>query len=165
MGRRSAMSLERGELGSSREPEARLLRQEDVAELESWFADVSTTRWLGDRDYPSRLLQLAAENGRWAFVILDADDMVALVDVERDDDDPSSAAVAVAVAPFKRGAGLGRRPFSVVGVRPELAALSELVGDVEAGNKAAERCVVAAGFQPEGSASDSAFTRYVLRLG
>jgi hypothetical protein len=46
----------------------------------------------------------------------------------------------------------------------ELAAVKELVGEVEAGNIAAEKCIRAAGFSREGSASESGFTRCVLRL-
>ena len=60
--------------------------------------------------------------------------------------------------------GIGRRAFKANAARPELAAVTELVGEVEAGNIAAEKCVVGAGFRREGSASDSGFTRYVLRL-
>lgn len=63
---------------------------------------------------------------------------VALVHVEQDEQNAHSAAFAVAVAPARRGMGIGRRAFKANAARPELAAVTELVGEVEAGNVAAE---------------------------
>ena len=136
----------------------------DLTQLRPWFEDAETTRWLGDSDYPRRLLELTAESGRWAFVVTEHGEPVALVDVEQDEQDAHSAALAIAVAPAKRGTGIGRRAINAIAERPELAAVKELVGEVEAGNIAAEKCVLAAGFSREGTASESGFTRYVLRL-
>jgi RimJ/RimL family protein N-acetyltransferase len=146
--------------------EAHRLQAEDVVHLHAWFADTATNRWLGDSNYPSLLLGLSSEqHGRWAFVVSEHGERVALVDVERDSDNPAAAAVAVAVAPSKRGMGIGRRALILIGSLPELATVHELVGEVEAGNVAAERCAVAAGFQRDGIGSERAFSRYVLRLG
>ena len=144
---------------------ARQLAPEDVEQLACWFSDPSTTRWLGDREYPGHLVRLAAQPGRWAFVVIEDDEAVGLVDVECDSNDPATAAVAMVVAPARRGLGIGRRLLSAVCARPELAAVEQLVGEVEEGNIAAVKCVVAAGFKREGSASDAGFTRYVLHLG
>jgi ribosomal protein S18 acetylase RimI-like enzyme len=117
----------------------------------------------GDRGYPDHLV-MAAQQGRWAFVVMDDDEAVGLVDVECDSDDPSIAAVGMVVAPARRGLGIGRRLLSAVSARPELAAVEQLVGEVEEGNVAAVKCVVAAGFKCEGAAGDAGFTRYVLHL-
>lgn len=143
---------------------ARPLAPGDVEQLASWFDDAGTSRWVGHREYPHQLLTLATRLGRWAFVIVDDQEFVALIDVECEEDDPSVAAIAVVVAPAKRGQRVGRRLFAVVSSRPELVAVDRLVGEVEAGNVAAERCVVAAGFEVEGTARDAGFTRYVLSL-
>lgn len=141
----------------------RPLSPEDVGRIEPWFADETTTRWLGDAGYPNRLLTLAGRPGRWAFAAVERDEPVALVDVEQDEDDASSVAVALVVAPEKRSRGIGRSLFAMIFARPELAEARELVGEVEKGNAAAARCVLAAGFRRRGIASDPDFERYVLR--
>jgi RimJ/RimL family protein N-acetyltransferase len=145
--------------------EAHPLASDDLEAIEPWFRDLSTTRWLGSADYPRRLLGWTARPGRWAFVLSDAGEPVALVDVECDQSDASSAAVAVVVAPSRRRAGLGRCALAMIVARPELALIREFVGEVEEGNTAAARCVIAAGFRRKGSATDIGYSRYVLRKG
>jgi ribosomal protein S18 acetylase RimI-like enzyme len=99
------------------------------------------------------LPELTSQPGRWAFVITESQDPVAVVDVERDGENPTTTVNAIAVAPSKRRSGIGRRALNAVADRPELARLSEFVGEVEVGNTAAENWVVAAGFERSGMAT------------
>jgi RimJ/RimL family protein N-acetyltransferase len=142
--------------------EARPLADADVAALEAWFADPATVRWVGTPGYPRRLLELARAPSRLAFAVTAGGEPVALVDVELDGAG-SSAAIALVVAPRVRGRGVGRAALAAVMRRRELAAVAELVAEVEDANVTARRCILAAGFRPIGAAADAGFTRYALR--
>jgi GNAT superfamily N-acetyltransferase len=77
---------------------------DDLRVVEPWFDDAETRRWLGDRRWPRRLLELARMPGRSATVFVEGDAPVALLDVERYAD--GTAAIAVVVSPSRRRKGL-----------------------------------------------------------
>ena len=76
-----------------------------MAEIETWFDDPETQRWLGGRSWPRRLVALAELPGRVAVVWLQRGEIVALLDIERYGDGP--AAIALVVSPAHRGEGIG----------------------------------------------------------
>lgn len=139
---------------------SRRLRPGDLPNIEGWFDDPDTQRWLGGRDWPRRLLQLAQATDRFALLFDQSGDPVALLDLERDDD--STAAIALVVAPTQRrrriAATLLRSLFSLQETRDVVA----IFGEVEVGNVASERLLRAAGFSFD-ARTEQGFNRYVIR--
>lgn len=64
----------------------RHLGRDDLPAIERSFDDSATRRWLGGRDWPRRLVELATQPDRFALVWLRGDEPVALLDLERYDD-------------------------------------------------------------------------------
>ena len=137
----------------------RALAEEDLSSVEVWFGEAETQRWLGDTTWPRRLLELARLPHRTTLLFTQADEPVALLDLERNGD--GSASIAIVVAPNHRRRGIAS---AVVGSLFELDETEEVVvvvGEVEHGNLAGEGLLRAAGFvQTEGTSEG--FTRYVL---
>jgi RimJ/RimL family protein N-acetyltransferase len=88
---------------------------------------------------------------------------VGLLDIELYD--RGRAAVAVLVSPEHRGQGIATSILRSVFDLPQTRGVEELVGEVEVGNSAGERCVRAAGFTRLNAPSDERFLRFALRRG
>jgi RimJ/RimL family protein N-acetyltransferase len=126
-----------------------------LPEIEPWFDDRETIRFLGDRAWIRRELRLVNETpgteyrgrrvvGRNVWAIFD-EVPVGIIDVERYDD--GRAGCVIVVAPARRSQGIGRTILDAVWDRPELADVEELIGGVEPENVASRRCLAAAGFR------------------
>jgi RimJ/RimL family protein N-acetyltransferase len=131
------------------------LRAELLPEVEPWFDDPETIRFLGDRNWVRRALRLVDETpgtqyrgrtvvGRDVWIIF-KQVPVGFIDVERYDD--GRAGCALVVAPGMRCQGIGRAILAAVWERPELTDVEELIGGVEPENVASRRCLEAAGFR------------------
>jgi RimJ/RimL family protein N-acetyltransferase len=138
----------------------RPLRAEDLRDVEAWFDDPETQRWLGGREWPRRLLDLAAVPDRCALLFTRHGGPVALLDLERNEDD--TAAIAVVVAPTHRRQGVACTILSSLFALPEAKDLVEVVGEVEDGNVASQQLLRSAGFEST-VRTDEGFDRYVLR--
>jgi RimJ/RimL family protein N-acetyltransferase len=139
----------------------RLLQADDLAIVEPWFDDPETQRWLGDREWPRRLLWLTRQPGRVALLYALADDPVGLLDIELYDG--GKAAVAVLVSPEHRGQGVATSILRSVFDLPQTRGVQEVVGEVEVGNSAGEHCARAAGFVLLDAPTDEGFLHFVLR--
>jgi RimJ/RimL family protein N-acetyltransferase len=126
-----------------------------LPEVEPWFDDPETIRFLGDRNWVRRALRLVEETpgteyrgrmvlGRDVWIIFKRVP-VGFIDVERYDD--GRAGCALVVAPAMRCQGIGRAILEAVWECPELADVEELIGGVEPDNVASRRCLEAAGFR------------------
>jgi RimJ/RimL family protein N-acetyltransferase len=126
-----------------------------LPEVEPWFDDSETIRFLGDRDWVRRALRLVDETpgtqyrgrtvlGRDVWIVF-RQVPVGFLDVERYDD--GRAGCALVVAPAMRCQGIGRAILEAVWELPELADVEELIGGVEPENVASRRCLEAAGFR------------------
>ena len=140
---------------------SRLLRTDDLAIVEPWFDDPETQRWLGDREWPRRLLRLARQPGRFALLYALADQPVGLLDIELHDG--GQAAVAVLVSPEHRGQGVATSILRSLFDLPQTRGVEEVVAEVEVRNSAGERCVRAAGFILLDAPTDEGFLHFVLR--
>jgi RimJ/RimL family protein N-acetyltransferase len=141
-------------------PSSRPFRANDLQTVEPWFDDPETQRWLGDRGWPRRLLDLARRPNRFALLYLSADTAVGLLDIEMLSD--RQAAAAIVVSPKHRGGDIATEILRTVAARPEIEGIDEVVGEIEIGNACAERCLRAAGFvhRPEAAREDG-FLRFV----
>lgn len=127
-----------------------------VDEVEGWFDDPDTQRFLGGREWVRRLPALLQDSpgvefrgrkvlARHAWTVCAAAvGPVGMVDVERYDD--GTAGIALVVAPAVRGQGFGRRILSRLETLDELAKVKALIGAVEPANEAARRCMRSARF-------------------
>ncbi|HEX4745519.1 MAG TPA: GNAT family N-acetyltransferase [Gaiellaceae bacterium] len=140
----------------------RALSREDLRFVEPWFDDAETRRWLGDRRWPRRLLELARMPGRSATVFVEGDTPLALLDVERYED--GTAAIAVVVSPSHRRNGLASRVIASLRDMPETEGVAEIVAEVEEGNAAASRLARSSRFAPIPGAEEG-FQRFVLVRG
>ena len=104
---------------------------------------------------------LAEQPNRHALLYCGGDEPVAMLDVERYEN--STASFAVVVAPAHRRTGLATSILRSLFALPETAGIAELFGEVEVGNQAGERCLVAAGFEAAGGESEPGFIRYAMR--
>ena len=137
----------------------RSFRRDDLPVIEAWFADSETRRWLGDREWPRRLLDLARGPGRFAILFTLGDHPVVLLDLERVSD--GTAAFAVVVSPTHRREGFASSAIASVFEMPEASGVREIVAEVEHGNTAASRLVRSLEFVAIPGADDG-FERYVL---
>lgn len=126
-----------------------------LPEVEPWFDNPETIRFLGDRNWIRRELRLVDETpgteyrgrmvvGRDVWVISEQVP-IGFIDVERYDD--NRAGCVIVVAPAMRRQGIGRAILDAVWERPELASVEELILGVEPENMASRRCLTAAGFR------------------
>jgi RimJ/RimL family protein N-acetyltransferase len=125
-----------------------------VQQIEPWFDDEQTRRYLGGRNWIRRELRLIAEVpgrvdgavvvvGRWGWVAFEDDVPVGVIGAERYDD--GTASTALTVAPGHRSRGVGRRMLSALLNRPELGGVIRIVGGVEPDNLPSIRCLTGLG--------------------
>ncbi len=121
-----------------------------------WFDDPDTQRYLGDRIWLYRVIELVQTApgtvwagitvlGRHVWLAHDDDGACGLIDMEIYDD--GSAALALVVAPNRRSQGVGRHILTALTTRPELSAVTRLFGSIEPENLGARRCCECAGFR------------------
>jgi len=131
------------------------ITSDSVREVEGWFDDPDTRRFLGGREWVRRIPALLQDSpgvefrgrrvlARCAWIAYATGRPVGIVDVERYDD--GTAGIALAVAPAMRGKGIGRRILSSLETLDELAEVKAFIGGVEPGNEAALRCMRSAHF-------------------
>ena len=122
----------------------------DFATYRAWFGDAELDRRLGPIDDAWLDHVLAERDGR-QYVALDAGRIVAVVGVLLPQPaDPWGALTDLAVAPARRGTGIGRRVVAALLARPELAAVAEWRAWVEGDNAAALALLDACGWTRAG---------------
>jgi RimJ/RimL family protein N-acetyltransferase len=150
------------------ELDARLAKQ-----IEPWFDDPDTQRYLGGRDWIARELDLIREMpgarqrdktivGRWGWVSFDGAEPVGFAGAERYDDGTASGTFVV--APDRRGQGLGRQVLSAMMDRSELAGVTRFVGGVEPDNVGCIRCLTALGSAPPSRVDDEGMLSFEITL-
>ncbi len=139
--------------------ELRPLRTRDLREVERWFDDAETQRWLGGRDWPAQSLRLAGET-RHVLLASAGGDAVAMIDVETYPD--ARASFAIVVAPAARRSGIGRATLNAVIDHHALSAVTEWFAGIERGNDASRRLVEALGFRRVTEEDADGFTYYAL---
>src|SRR3546814_13530431 len=123
---------------------------DSVKEVEEWFDDPDTQRFLGGREWVRRIPTLLQDSAggqcrgrgvlaRHAWIVQATGGPVGIVEVERYDD--GTAGSALAVAPAMRGNGIGTRILSSLETLDELAEVKAFIGAVEPGNEAARCCM------------------------
>lgn len=129
---------------------------DSIEEVEGWFDDPDTRRFLGGREWVRRLPALLQDSpgvgfrgrkvlARHAWTVRAAAiGPVGMVDVERYDD--GTAGIALVVSPAMRGQGIGRRILFHLETLDQLAKVKAFIGAVEPGNEAARRCMRSARF-------------------
>ena len=128
--------------------------------IEPWFDDLETRRWLGDREWPRRPLDLARLPGRFAILFTLDDKPVVLLDLERGSD--GTAAFAIVVSPSHRRQGLASNVVASVYEIPEATGIREIIAEIEHGNTAARQLVRSLRFAAIPGAEEG-FERYSLR--
>jgi len=139
-----------------------------VGEVEAWFDDPDTRRFLGGREWVRRIPALLRDSpgaefrgrrvlARDAWIVRTAEGPVGIVDVERYDD--ATAGIALAVCPAMRSRGIGRRILSGLQGLDELAAVEAFIGAIEPENEAARRCMLGAGFEVAEQADEEGMLR------
>ena len=132
------------------------ITSDSVKEIEQWFDDPDTERFLGGREWARRIPALLQDSpgvefrgrkvlARHAWVVHTTDGPVGVVDVEQYDD--GTAGIALAVAPAVRRKGIGRRILLDLETLDELTEVKTFIGAVEPGNEAARHCMRGAGFE------------------
>jgi RimJ/RimL family protein N-acetyltransferase len=135
------------------------LRVSDLGEVERWFDDTQTQKWLGGRDWPSQSLRLAGKN-RYVLLAMLAGSAVGLIDVETYP--AHRASFAIVVAPSARRHGMGRRVLEAAIDDPRVAEVVEWFAGIERGNEASRRLVESIGFRPVTGEDADGFTYYAL---
>lgn len=136
------------------------LRIADVPQIEGWFDDPETQRWVDGPKWPRRLLELAQCPNRVALLFGQPGDPVALLDLERNDD--RTAAIALVVAPSHRRRGIAAAMLQALFSLPETGDVVAIIGEVEVGHVASERLLCGAGFSFD-TRTEQGFDRYVMR--
>jgi RimJ/RimL family protein N-acetyltransferase len=132
-----------------------------------WFDDPDTVRYLGDRAWLDRELDLvqtapgAEFRGRrilarhvWVAFTPEGEPC-ALIDVEPYED--GTAGIALVVAPQARGRGLGQQVLRALATRPELNGVRKIIGAFEPDNLAARYCYERAGFRVAATLDEEGF--------
>lgn len=132
------------------------LTPDSIREVEEWFDDPDTRRFLGGREWVRRIPKLLQDSpgvefrgrrvlARHAWIVHAAGGPVGIVDVERYDD--RTAGIALAVTPAMRGKGIGRGILSSLETMHELAEVKAFIGAIEPVNEAARHCMRSARFE------------------
>lgn len=137
--------------------EFRPLLASDLGEVERWFDDAETQRWLGGRDWAAQSLKLAGPD-RHVLLTSEAANTVGLLDIEVYDG--RRASFAIVVAPAARRVGVGRRVVEAAIGHPLFAEVEEWFVGIERGNDASRRFVTALGFNPVTNVDADGFTYY-----
>jgi RimJ/RimL family protein N-acetyltransferase len=146
-----------------------------LRQIESWFEDSDTQRWLGGPGWPRLVLDLvdrplgehrgALETGRFGWSAWDRDELIGYIDCGTTDRwttweggpsgrgvvgtiPVSSGNLAYVVDPAVRRRGYGTTMIATLLGLPELAHIELFAAGVEPDNVASVRCVRAAGFEP-----------------
>jgi RimJ/RimL family protein N-acetyltransferase len=132
----------------------------ELPQIEGWFDDPETQRWLGGRDWPRHLLELAQAPDRFAVLFGRPGGPVALLDLDCSED--GTAAIALVVAPAHRRRGIATTVLQSLFSLAETRSVVEIIGEVEVGNVASERLVRAAGFSFD-ARTEQGFDRFAIR--
>lgn len=136
--------------------------EETLSEVQHWFEDEATRRWLGGTEWPREAMRLSdPSHGRFALVTLLDDRPVALIDLERYED--RSASFAIVVDPAHRGKGLAALAIDELTNYAKNLDVIQLLGYVESGNTISERLLRGRGFAAIGVDPDG-FAEYALKL-
>jgi RimJ/RimL family protein N-acetyltransferase len=154
----------------------RRLARTDLRIVEPWFEDSETSRYLGGRDWPGRMLDLdgqvigtefrgATQTGAFRFLASHEGRPVGMIDcgvfdrwVEWGGEDASgpiigdslevtTGSIAFVTDPTQRGQGLGRSMIGSLVSWSELSDVRIFEAGVEPENVPSIRCLSAAGFQ------------------
>jgi RimJ/RimL family protein N-acetyltransferase len=137
----------------------RPLQVSDLSEVERWFDDTETQRWLGGRDWPSQSLRLAGEHRHVLLAMLDGN-AVGLIDIETYPGHRASFAIVVPIS--ARRQGIGRRILKAAIDDPRLAGIVEWFAGIERGNEASRSLVQGLGFRQVTDEDADSFTYYSL---
>ena len=128
----------------------RPLTRRDLPTVESWFEDSQTNRYLGGRDWPSRMLELgekvigaefrgATQTGAYRFIASQAGRPIGMIDcgvfdrwtryagegrdgpIIAESNDVTTGSIAFVVDPTRRDQALGRAMIEALLMWPELA--------------------------------------------
>jgi RimJ/RimL family protein N-acetyltransferase len=135
----------------------------DLAEIEQWFAEGETGRWLGDRQWPRQLLRRAEGSpDRLALAAVWDGAVVGVLDVDPHDD--QRAGVAYVVAPAQRRRGVATAMLTALISYPGLKEVVEYFAGVEQGNTASAALLTKAGFEQVRDTPDEAgFSYFAIR--
>lgn len=154
----------------------RTFTRADLKLVQPWFRDFETRRYLGDEEWPRRMLELAErvvgqefrgaiQTGTHRYLAHIADGSVGYVDCGTFDRctvyagespkgpiiteviDVPTGSIAFVVDPLLRRRGLGRAMIRALFARPELRLVELFEAGVEPENVASRRCLEAAGFR------------------
>jgi RimJ/RimL family protein N-acetyltransferase len=154
---------------------------EQLPLTEPWFSDVETKRWLGDTDWPRRMLDLAdrplgefrgaMETGRFRWLAWSGEDPVGYIDCGTFNRwttwdvgpqggqvvatiEAPSASIAYVVDPRCRGRGFAKAMIERLIEQPELSNVEVFGAGVEPDNVASVGALLKAGFRPLGAQPD-----------
>jgi RimJ/RimL family protein N-acetyltransferase len=161
----------------------RRLTRNDLSTVEPWFEDHQTSRYLGGRDWPGRMLELdermigaefrgATQTSAHRFLACREGQPLGMIDcgvfdrwtqyegenahgpIIRDSIEVTTGSVAFVIDPALRNQGHGRSMIRALVGRRELSEVRMFEAGVEPENLASVRCLVAAGFRPHNNDPD-----------
>jgi RimJ/RimL family protein N-acetyltransferase len=159
----------------------RPFESEQVRQVESWFDDPDTKRWLGGPGWPRLVLDLAErplgehrgaiETGRYGWTAWDRDELIGYIDCVTTDRwtaweggskgrgvvatyPVASGNLAYVVDPAVRRRGYGAAMIATLLIHPELAHIELFAAGVEPDNVGSVGCLRAAGFEAWDSQPD-----------
>jgi RimJ/RimL family protein N-acetyltransferase len=155
--------------------------REQLRQVESWFEDPDTERWLGGQGWMRLVLELAdrplgehrgaVETGRYGWSAWDRDELVGYIDCGTTDRwttweggtngrgvvatiPVASGNLAYVVDPVVRRRGYGTTMIATLLTLPDLAHIELFAAGVEPDNVASVQCLRAAGFEAQDSNPD-----------
>jgi RimJ/RimL family protein N-acetyltransferase len=171
----------------------RPLTRPDLSVVEPWFEDNDTSRYLGGRAWPGRMLDLteravgtefrgATQIVSFMFLAAHRGRPVGYIDcgvfdrwteyAGEDDDGPiirdsievTTGSIAFVIDVAVRGQGLGRSMIRALVARPELSEVRLFEAGVDPDNLASIRCLLGADFQPHNIEPDFEGMLYFMLL-
>lgn len=135
------------------------ISEEHLPQLELWFEDPATRRWLGHPGWAEASLNLAdPANGRHVLVARRQGALAGLLDVECDT--KGDASFALVVDPQQRRQGIASSMIRAMFGYPEFRSVHRFWGGVESGNTSSERLLLQCGFTKSGHHSEVGFVDY-----